>query len=349
MWGTTKNLLGRNLKIIYANKHIQVLPLNNLALGRYLSSSNDKNEPNITVVDRQCTEKDFAVKEAINIKQTARKLKVICALLGLSVTLLGTFMIIELQKPEEVGSGIPKWKTYIKRLLKQIENITLFIQEPSRDKLLPDPVKYPYYQPPYTLVLEFTDVMAHPDWTYHTGWRFKKRPGLDYLLENLVDLYEIVVFTAQPGMSIFPVIEAMDPKNLISYKLVRDSTHFVDGLHVKNLDKLNRDLSKVIVVDWNAECIKFHPDNHLNVDRWQGENDDTVLLDLTSFLKTIAHMEVEDVREVLKFYKQYDDPLTEFRRKQIQFYEEQKDIKQEHGRLSKTTPKFFSKLFNYLI
>lgn len=39
------------------------------------------------------------------------------------------------------------------------------IQEPSRDKLLPDPLTEPYYQPPYTLVLEMTDVLVHPDWT----------------------------------------------------------------------------------------------------------------------------------------------------------------------------------------
>lgn len=51
------------------------------------------------------------------------------------------------------------------------------IKEPSRDKLLPDPPGAPYYQPPYTLVLELTDVLVHPDWTYRTGWRFKKRPG----------------------------------------------------------------------------------------------------------------------------------------------------------------------------
>lgn len=51
------------------------------------------------------------------------------------------------------------------------------INEPSRDKLLPDELKYPYHQPPYTLVLEFKDVIVHPDWTYQTGWRFKKRPG----------------------------------------------------------------------------------------------------------------------------------------------------------------------------
>ena len=39
------------------------------------------------------------------------------------------------------------------------------IREPSREKLLPDPLTYPYIQPPYTLVLELTDVLVHPDWT----------------------------------------------------------------------------------------------------------------------------------------------------------------------------------------
>ncbi|KAI8434450.1 hypothetical protein MSG28_012472 [Choristoneura fumiferana] len=44
------------------------------------------------------------------------------------------------------------------------------IKEPSREKLLPDPLPAPY-QPTYTLVLEFTDVLVHPDWSYQTGWR----------------------------------------------------------------------------------------------------------------------------------------------------------------------------------
>lgn len=46
-------------------------------------------------------------------------------------------------------------------------------------------------------------------------------------------------------MTVFPIVEALDPKNLINYKLVRDATLFVDGAHVKDLDKLNRDLKKV--------------------------------------------------------------------------------------------------------
>ena len=39
------------------------------------------------------------------------------------------------------------------------------IVEPSAEKLLPDPLTEPYYQPPYTLVLEMTNVLVHPEWT----------------------------------------------------------------------------------------------------------------------------------------------------------------------------------------
>ena len=38
------------------------------------------------------------------------------------------------------------------------------IQDPSHAKLLPDPTDIPMYHK-YTLVLEMTDVLVHPDWT----------------------------------------------------------------------------------------------------------------------------------------------------------------------------------------
>jgi len=44
-------------------------------------------------------------------------------------------------------------------------------KEPSRTKLLPDELSYPYFQPPYTLVLEMTNVLVHPEWTVST-WCF---------------------------------------------------------------------------------------------------------------------------------------------------------------------------------
>jgi TFIIF-interacting CTD phosphatase-like protein len=45
--------------------------------------------------------------------------------------------------------------------------------------------------------------------------------------------------------TVFPILDALDPNGYITYRLVRDATHFVDGHHVKDLDCLNRDLSKV--------------------------------------------------------------------------------------------------------
>lgn len=38
-------------------------------------------------------------------------------------------------------------------------------KDPTSDKLLPEPLKEPYYQPPYTLVIEMTGVLVDPEWT----------------------------------------------------------------------------------------------------------------------------------------------------------------------------------------
>ncbi|KAJ9576164.1 hypothetical protein L9F63_006986 [Diploptera punctata] len=198
------------------------------------------------------------------------------------------------------------------------------IREPSREKLLPDPLQYPYVQPPYTLVLEMTDVLVHPDWTYKTGWRFKKRPGVDHFLEQVAPpLFEVVVFTAEQGMTVFPILDALDPNGYIMYRLVRDATNFVDGHHVKDLECLNRDLKRVIVVDWNSESVKFHSRNMLQLPRWRGNDDDRTLVDLAAFLRNqIAAEKVDDVREVLDYYHQFPDPVEAFRENQRKLLEQ---------------------------
>lgn len=43
------------------------------------------------------------------------------------------------------------------------------IIEPTSPCLLPDPLREPYYQPPYTLVLELTGVLLHPEWSVCLG------------------------------------------------------------------------------------------------------------------------------------------------------------------------------------
>ncbi|XP_060516058.1 mitochondrial import inner membrane translocase subunit TIM50-C-like [Cylas formicarius] len=324
----------------------------NTPLGSILINTKDQVDANKEkVVDDEETKKQR--------ERSWRTMKITLWVFGISFTCIGTYCIISFGAPQKDSNGIPIrdefsdkpiLKAYLMRTFKELEYYRRLIKEPSRDKLLPDPVQYPYIQPKYTLVLELTDVLVHPDWTYNTGWRFKKRPHLDYFLESLKDQFEIVIYTAEQGMTVFPLIEAIDPKNLIAYKLVRDATHFTGGHHVKSLNNLNRDLSKVICIDWNENNLQFNKENLFHIKRWIGNDDDAILMDLVNFLKTIAMNDIEDVREVLKVYSTFDDPIEAFREKQKRFaYEiaaqEEAKKEQEKSRVSRWSPTFLKRSF----
>ncbi|XP_074535109.1 mitochondrial import inner membrane translocase subunit TIM50 [Halichoeres trimaculatus] len=211
----------------------------------------------------------------------------------------------------------------LKRTYKYFKDYRQMIIEPTSPKLLPDPMKEPYYQPPYTLVLELTDVLLHPEWSLSTGWRFKKRPGIDYLFQQLAPLYEIVIFTAETGMTAYPLIDSIDPQGLVMYRLFRDATHYMEGHHVKDVSCLNRDTSKVIVVDCKREAFRLQPFNGMALKKWDGNSEDRTLYDLANFLKTIALSGVEDVRSVLENYALEDDPIEAFKRRQAQLAQEE--------------------------
>ncbi|NXD60226.1 TIM50 translocase, partial [Corvus moneduloides] len=244
------------------------------------------------------------------------------------------------------------------------------IIEPTSPKLLPDPLREPYYQPPYTLVIELTGVLLHPEWSLVTGWRFKKRPGIEHLLQQLAPLYEIVVFTSETGMTAFPLIDSIDPHGFVSYRLFRDATRYMDGHHVKvrglpvppcpqphfgaafpgfgvppqDISCLNRDPARVVVVDWRRDSFRLQPYNGLALPRWDGGSEDRALYDLAAFLKTIALSGVEDVRTVLENYSLEDDPLAAFQRRRTRLEEEEQQRLAELAQGKKPTGAFLGSL-----
>ncbi|XP_048358080.1 LOW QUALITY PROTEIN: mitochondrial import inner membrane translocase subunit TIM50-like [Sphaerodactylus townsendi] len=212
----------------------------------------------------------------------------------------------------------------LRRAYKYFKDYRQMIIEPTSPKLLGS-LKEPYYQPPYTLVIELTDVLLHPEWSLVTGWRFKKRPGIDNLFQQLAQLYEIVIFTSEAGMPVhcFPLIDSVDPHGFISYRLFRDATRYMDGHHVKDISCLNREPAKVVVVDCKKEAFRLQPFNGLGLKKWDGNSDDRTLFDLAAFLKTIALSGVDDVRSVLENYSMEEDPLEAFKRRQSQLEQEE--------------------------
>lgn len=104
-----------------------------------------------------------------------------------------------------------------------------YYTEPAFPKLLPevDPA------PPFTLVLSLEDLLIHSEWTREHGWRFAKRPGVDYFLRYLCQYYELVIFTSLPMANADPVIRKLDPFHVVMWPLFREATRYEKGQYVK--------------------------------------------------------------------------------------------------------------------
>ncbi|KAG0251274.1 mitochondrial inner membrane protein required for protein import [Mortierella polycephala] len=191
---------------------------------------------------------------------------------------------------------------------------------PIWDKLLPDPLPAPYQQP-YTLVINLDNTLIHSTWDKDHGWRVAKRPGAEYFLAYMFQHYEIVIFTTQTADTALRILEKLDPYQYAPYRLFRESTRYIDGKHVKDLSHLNRDLSKVIIMDSNPDAYLLQPENAIAMKPWLGDPNDTELVAMIPFLETLALTEVEDVR----------GPLSKFRGKNIpvEFAKWEEELKEQ--------------------
>ena len=193
-----------------------------------------------------------------------------------------------------------------------------YYTEPTFPKLLPDvPTEQ---RPPYTLVLSLEDLLIHTSWDRKHGYRTAKRPGVDYFIRYLHQYYELVLFTSSPMAIAEPVIRKFDPHHLITYPLTREATRYQNGQHVKDLDYLNRDLGKTIIIDTNAAHVQNQTENAIVLPKWRGDREDPHAKDLVAlipFLENIATMGVQDVRTALKSFEGQSIP-EEFARREAE-------------------------------
>ncbi|XP_049935273.1 mitochondrial import inner membrane translocase subunit TIM50 isoform X2 [Nymphaea colorata] len=166
---------------------------------------------------------------------------------------------------------------------RSIEEHVKGFTDPSSEKLLPDLL--PQEQHVFTLVLDLNETLIYSDWKRERGWRTFKRPGVDAFLEHLAQFYEIVVYSDQLSMYVDPILERLDGKGCIRYRLSRAATRYVNGKHYRDLSKLNRDPSRVMYISGHALESSLQPENSIQIKPWKLESDDTALLDLIPFLE----------------------------------------------------------------
>ncbi|KAJ5468376.1 NLI interacting factor [Penicillium sp. IBT 31633x] len=195
------------------------------------------------------------------------------------------------------GWGLGLWYSRFKA---RVSDLTSYYKDPAFPKLLPD--EEAEMRQPYTLVLSLEDLLVHSEWSREHGWRVAKRPGVDYFLRYLNQYYELVLFTSVPSMMADQVLRKLDPYRIIRWPLFREATRYKDGEYIKDLQYLNRDLSKVILIDTKEEHARLQPENAIILDKWTGDPKDKTLVALIPFLEYLAGMGVEDVRTVLKSF-----------------------------------------------
>lgn len=124
-----------------------------------------------------------------------------------------------------------------------------------------------------------------------------KRPHVDVFLQKMGELYECVLFTASLATYADPVADLLDKCNVFRARLFRESCVYHRGNYVKDLNKLGRDLQKIVIVDNSPASYIFHPDNAVPVKSWFDDSTDSELLDLIPLFEKLS--KVDSVYSVL--------------------------------------------------
>jgi import inner membrane translocase subunit TIM50 len=269
--------------------------------------------------------------------------RVSLALLGFAIAGQAVYMGREWEEDELNAKKIKPEDTPTTRwgrTKERFSSLFAYFSEPAWPELLPPPYPPPH-QKPYTLLVSLDDLLISSTWDRQHGWRTAKRPGVDYFLAYISQFYEVVIFSEQPSYTAAPSVDKLDRYGFfITYRLYREATRVVDGKLVKDLSYLNRDLSKVVLLDTNSEHAEMQPENAIIMPKWKGDAQDKGLIGMIPFLESIAIYKPKDVRPVIKAYEGKDIPTeyakieAEMKAKHIEEWRAKKGNKPSSGGFS---------------
>ncbi|XP_069015534.1 CTD (carboxy-terminal domain, RNA polymerase II, polypeptide A) small phosphatase-like a isoform X3 [Embiotoca jacksoni] len=144
------------------------------------------------------------------------------------------------------------------------------------------------------VVIDLDETLVHSSFKVYV----LKRPHVDEFLQKMGELFECVLFTASLAKYADPVADLLDQWGVFRARLFRESCVFHRGNYVKDLSRLGRELSKVIIIDNSPASYIFHPENAVPVQSWFDDLTDTELLDLIPMFEGLG--KEEDVYSLLQ-------------------------------------------------
>jgi Dullard-like phosphatase family protein len=151
----------------------------------------------------------------------------------------------------------------------------------------------------YTLVIDLDETLVHYVEEREKAY-VQVRPFADYFLTEMGKYFEIVIFTSAEEDYANLVLKELDKRNIISHKLYRKHTNQSNGVFLKDLSKLGRDIKKICIIDNTKENYGLQPENGLHISSYLGDQCDNELLSLSDDLMKIANSDLDDIRPVVK-------------------------------------------------
>jgi Dullard-like phosphatase family protein len=130
---------------------------------------------------------------------------------------------------------------------------------------------------------------------------FATRPFAKNFLKKASKNWEIIIFTAGLKDYADKILDELDPEGYISRRLYRDSCMVVEGVYIKDLKTIDKDLdlSKTVIVDNMAVNFSLQVPNGIEIKTWN-KNDirDKEMIKLEKVLIGLSQM--DDVRIGIK-------------------------------------------------
>ncbi|KAG9350745.1 hypothetical protein JZ751_024634 [Albula glossodonta] len=157
-----------------------------------------------------------------------------------------------------------------------------------------------------TLVFSSLNVIENAEHTFQICFQDHEykvfmvlRPHVKEFLQSMSKLYEMFVYTSAKKEYADKILETLDPqKKLFRHRLYQEDCACVFGHYVKDLDLLERDLARTVVVDNAPHAFPYHLMNMIPIKSWAGDREDDELQRMIPYLEKLS--ETEDFRQVLK-------------------------------------------------
>ena len=208
--------------------------------------------------------------------------------------------------------------SYLNNFVKPINRHELCLTPSNHSKKLNN--KEEYLLPPKseenmskkTLILDLDETLVHSSFTPFTkndvvlkvdfdGIIYNIyvliRPYAEEFLKNVSKYFETVIFTASLSKYASPLLDKLDKGKNIKYRLYREHCTYINGIFVKDLKRLNRNLKDIIIVDNSPLAYSFDIKNGLPIKSWYDDPKDDELMKIESIIIFLS--KTKDVRKYI--------------------------------------------------